>query len=163
MVGKIITGETIRLSGIIKTETSDEKDKKTQAIFVPYILVNSILQKTKNNSLDYDFNVIEEMKGNENIFYSLIKSFCPTIYGHDMVKAGLLLGLVGGSAKSLADESTFRESSHILLLGDPGIGKSQLLKFVAELLPHSIYVNATATSTSGLTVTVNRDNNEQSL
>ena len=64
MVGKIITGETIKLSGVIKTETSDEKDKKTQAIFVPYILVNSILQKTKNNSLDYDFNVIEEMKGN---------------------------------------------------------------------------------------------------
>lgn len=63
----------------------------------------------------------------------------------------------------MADESTFRESSHILLLGDPGIGKSQLLKFAAEILPHSIYVNATASSTSGLTVTVNRDNNEQSL
>jgi len=44
-------------------------------------------------------------------------------------------------------------------LGDPGLGKSQLLKYAVEILPHSIYVSATATTTSGLTVTVNRDNN----
>lgn len=47
----------------------------------------------------------------------------------------------------------------MLLLGDPGLGKSQLLKYAVEILPHSIYVNATATSTSGLTVTVNKDSN----
>ena len=81
MIGKIITGETIKLSGIIRTE-SDEKDKKLQGIFVPYILVNSILQKTKNSAAEYDQNLIKEMRSNPNIFYSLIKSFCPTIYGH---------------------------------------------------------------------------------
>jgi DNA helicase MCM8 len=102
MVGKIITGETIKLSGIIKTE-SDEKDKKIQGIFVPYILVNSIVQKTKNNPSDYDQNIIKEMKSNPNIFYALVKSFCPTIYGHEIVKAGLILGMAGGSAKNLVD------------------------------------------------------------
>ena len=69
------------------------------------------------------------MRSNPNIFFTLLKSFCPTIYGHELVKAGLLVGLIGGSARDLSDESTFRETSHILLLGDPGIGKSQLLKF----------------------------------
>jgi DNA replicative helicase MCM subunit Mcm2 (Cdc46/Mcm family) len=49
------------------------------------------------------------------------------------------------------------------LLGDPGIGKSQLLKFAVDSLQHSIYVNATAVTSSGLTVTINKDNNEQSL
>lgn len=44
-VGKIITGETIIVSGVIKTESSDEKDKKTQGIFTPYLKVNSIKQK----------------------------------------------------------------------------------------------------------------------
>lgn len=43
------------------------------------------------------------MKNNPNIFYSLIKSFCPTIYGHEIVKAGLLLAIVGGSSKNLSD------------------------------------------------------------
>jgi len=81
MVGKVITGETIKLSGIIKTETSDEKDKKTQGIFIPYILVNSITQKTNGNN-SIDSGLLNEMKSNPNLFYSLIKSFCPTIYGH---------------------------------------------------------------------------------
>ncbi len=66
------------------------------------------MQKTKNNASDYDLNLIKDMKQNPNIFYSLIKSFCQTIYGHEIVKAGLLLGIVGGSGKSLSDESTFR-------------------------------------------------------
>ena len=48
-------------------------------------------------------------------------------------------------------------------MGDPGLGKSQLMKFAVEILPHSIYVSATGMTTSGLTVTVNRDQNEQSL
>ena len=99
---------------------------------------------------------INEMKGDPNIFYSLIKSFCPTIFGQEMVKVGILLGMIGGSSKNLLRESTFRETSHILLLGDPGLGKSQLLKFAVELLSHSVYVNATAATTSGLTVTLNK-------
>jgi DNA replicative helicase MCM subunit Mcm2 (Cdc46/Mcm family) len=70
--------------------------------------VNSIVQKTKNNASDYDLNTIKDMQSNPNIFYSLIKSFCPTIYGHEIVKAGLILGITGGSGKNLADESTFR-------------------------------------------------------
>ena len=42
------------------------------------------------------------MKKDKNIFYSLIKSFCPTIFGHELVKAGLLLGIVGGSGKNIS-------------------------------------------------------------
>jgi len=53
-----------------------------QGIFVPYILVNSVVQKTKTSAAEYDLSVIKEMRSNPNIFYSLIKSFCPTIYGH---------------------------------------------------------------------------------
>ena len=49
------------------------------------------------------------------------------------------------------------------MLGDPGIGKSQLLKFAADILPHSVYVSATSISNTGLTVTVNREGNDQSL
>lgn len=102
---------------------------------------------------------INEMKSDPNIFYSLIKSFCPTIFGQELVKLGILLGMIGGSSKNLMRQSTFRQTSHILLLGDPGLGKSQLLKFAVDLLPHSIYVNATAATSSGLTVTLNKENN----
>lgn len=82
MVGKIITGETVKVSGIIKTETQDEKDKKTQGIFIPYVLVNNIVQKNNKNATNHDYDLINDMKDNPNIFYSLLKSYCPTIYGH---------------------------------------------------------------------------------
>mgnify|MGYP000952698505 FL=1 len=96
------------------------------------------------------------MRKDKSIFFSLIKSFCPTIFGHELVKAGLLLGIVGGSSKNISQETSFRETSHILLLGDPGIGKSQLLKFAVQILPHSVYVSATSMSQTGMTVTVNK-------
>jgi len=48
-------------------------------------------------------NLINEMKNNPNIFISLVKSFCPTIYGHEIVKVGLLLGIIGGSNKNISD------------------------------------------------------------
>ena len=137
--------------------------KKTQGIFTPYLKVNSIKQKKGESVVEDDMRLVEKMRKDKHIFYSLIKSFCPTIFGHELVKAGLLLGLVGGSSKNIAQESCFRETSHILLLGDPGIGKSQLLKFAVQILPHSVYVSATSMSHSGLTVTINKENNEQSL
>ena len=126
-----MTGETVKISGIIRTEQMNDKISKFQGIFTPYMMVNSLKFKKNNEFIENDMKVIEEMKKDKKIFYSLIKSFCPTIYGHELVKAGLLLGLVGGSMKNTNHESCFRETSHILLLGDPGIGKSQLLKYAS--------------------------------
>lgn len=65
----------------------------------------------------------------------LIQSFCPTIYGHELVKLGLLLGLFGGSSAALSanpygsfaeqEEKSFkvRSNIHVLIVGDPGLGK----------------------------------------
>lgn len=125
--------------------------------------VNSLKQRKGVEVIEEGIQIVEQMKEDKNIFYSLIKSFCPTIFGHELVKAGLLLGIVGGSAKNISQETSFRETSHILLLGDPGIGKSQLLKYAVQILPHSVYVSATSMSQAGLTVTVNKENNEQAL
>ena len=82
-MNKVITGETIKLTGLIKTEASEfEKDKKTQGIFVPFVVANSVTQKTNVHNSEYNMELIEEMKNNPNVFYSLVKSFCPTIYGN---------------------------------------------------------------------------------
>lgn len=100
-VGKVMTGETIIVSGIIKTETAKQKVSKYTGIYTPYMMVNSIKFKKNNEIVQNDKKVIDEMRKDRRIFYSLIKSFCPTIYGHELVKAGLLLGLVGGSSKNM--------------------------------------------------------------
>ena len=92
----------MRVSGVVRTETS-EKDKKTQGIYMPFLIVNSIVQQTSSSQDRDEETLVREMRSNPNIFFSLLKSFCPTIYGHELVKAGLLLGTIGGSAKNLSD------------------------------------------------------------
>ena len=119
------------MSGILKTEIGDSKSVRNQGIFSAYMVVNSITHQKKKNT--YDAKKMKEMAKNPNIFYSFIKSFCPMIFGHELVKAGLLLAGVGGSLKNLQHDTDFREKSHVLLLGDPGIGKSQLLRFCNEV------------------------------
>jgi DNA helicase MCM8 len=118
--------------------------------------VNSLKQRRGLEIIEDDMAIVERMRNDKQIFYSLIRSFCPTIFGQELVKAGLLLGIVGGSSKAISQDTSFRETSHILLLGDPGIGKSQLLKFAVQALPHSVYVSAASMSQAGLTVAVNR-------
>lgn len=77
--------------------------------------------------------IIEKLAHMNNLFPLLVKSFCPTIYGHELVKAGLILAIVGGS--NLNDDgrnannrnkyrSSMRPDCHVLLIGDPGQGKS---------------------------------------
>lgn len=73
--------------------------------------------------------------------------------------AGLLLALFGGCQKYTADKNkmTVRGDPHVLLVGDPGLGKSQLLRSVSNVAPRGIYVCGNTTSSSGLTVTLVRE------
>ena len=84
------------------------------------------------------------------------------------MKAGLLLAIVGGAADPIEKkpksekflskkEPSFRKDCHVLLIGDPGLGKSQLLKYVANIAPRSVYVCGKSSSTVGLTVAVQKD------
>lgn len=65
-------------------------------------------------------------------------SLCPNIYGHEIVKAGLILSLFGGNTK----RAQLRDDIHILLVGDPGLGKSQMLQACARISTKGIYEKA---------------------
>lgn len=60
----------------------------------------------------------------------LLHALCPSIYGHELVKAGLLLSLLGGIRKNIGvnGKVPVRGDIHVLVVGDPGLGKSQLLQ-----------------------------------
>ncbi|MBW2965420.1 minichromosome maintenance protein MCM, partial [Candidatus Woesearchaeota archaeon] len=100
---------------------------------------------------------IKELSKDPKILDKLVSSMAPSIYGHDKVKEAIILQLMGGVKKVRSDGAVTRGDMHILLVGDPGAGKSQLLKRAQLIAPKSRYVSGKGASGAGLTAAVVRD------
>ena len=132
-----------------------------QEEFKNYIYVNHIEpleQEFEELHLsEEDEEKIIELSQDPHIYDKIIKSTAPSIRGYREVKEAIALQLFGGAAKQLEDETKLRGDIHILIVGDPGIGKSQILKYVSRLAPRSIYTSGKGTSGAGLTAAAVRD------
>jgi len=100
---------------------------------------------------------IIELSQDPEIRSRLINSTAPSIYGYDLVKEALLYQLVGGVRKVRSDKVVSRGDMHVLLVGDPGSGKSVMLKRISLIAPKGRYVAGTGVSGAGLTASVVRD------
>ena len=100
---------------------------------------------------------IHDFAKDPKVYDILTESIAPSIYGHEKVKEALVLQLFGGVHKTQADGVAGRGDIHILLVGDPGAGKSQLLKRIQVVAPKSRYVSGKGASGVGLTAAVVKD------
>lgn len=98
-----------------------------------------------------------QMSKDPVIYEKLIDSIAPTVYGHERIKEALVLQLFGGCKKKQSDGVQRRGDIHILLVGDPGSGKSQLLKRMSLVAPKSRFVSGKGASGAGLTAAVVKD------
>ncbi|KAG0436281.1 DNA helicase MCM8 [Dictyocoela muelleri] len=103
-----------------------------------------------------DLKQFIEISKNPNLLPSLIHSLFPNIYGNEHVLCGIILSLFGGS-KKFTGESFIRPEIHILLIGDPGLGKSKMLLSAYSAIEKSTYVCGNLTTTAGLTVSLSHD------
>lgn len=92
-----------------------------------------------------------------NIYERISKSIAPSIFGAEDMKKAIACLLFGGSRKRMPDGLCRRGDINILMLGDPGTAKSQLLKFVERVAPVGIYTSGKGSSAAGLTASVIRD------
>src|SRR5919198_4621291 len=90
-------------------------------------------------------------------YEKLIASFAPHIYGHEVIKEAILLLIVGSVTKRLDDGSNRRGDINVLLVGDPGTAKSEMLKFTAKIAPRGLYTSGRGSTAAGLTAAVIRD------
>lgn len=104
-----------------------------------------------------ELKVITEIAEDPRGYDKLVDSIAPSIYGHEQIKEALLLQLMGGVRKLRSDGVATRGDIHILLIGDPGSGKSQLLKRMSVVAPKGRYVSGKGATGAGLTAAVVRD------
>ncbi len=90
------------------------------------------------------------------IHRKILRSIAPSIYGYEHIKEAIMYLLFGGVAKHFPD-ITIRGDMNVLLVGDPGTAKSQLLQYVAKLAPRGLYTSGRGTTAAGLTAAVLRE------
>jgi replicative DNA helicase Mcm len=100
---------------------------------------------------------ILEMAKDPWIHRKLLSSLAPSIYGYENIKEAILYLLFGAVAKTLPDGVTIRGDMNVLLIGDPGTAKSQLLQYVARVAPRGLYTSGRGSTAAGLTAAVVRE------
>ncbi len=90
----------------------------------------------------------------------IIESIAPHIYERYSEKLGLLLALIGGVPKLTEDNPRIRGQIHMLMIGEPGTGKSQLLQFAQKISMRSVNTTGIGTTAAGLTVAAFKDGND---
>ncbi|KAJ6539697.1 MCM2/3/5 family-domain-containing protein [Mycena capillaripes] len=104
-----------------------------------------------------EFDELKTMIDGDHIYDRLVSSIAPTVYGHEIVKKGLLLQLMGGVHKQTPEGMHLRGDINICIVGDPSTSKSQFLKYVCSFLPRAVYTSGKASSAAGLTAAVVKD------
>ncbi|THH29676.1 hypothetical protein EUX98_g4528 [Antrodiella citrinella] len=104
-----------------------------------------------------EFEELRQMIESDHIYSRLVESIAPTVYGHDIVKKGLLLQLMGGVHKQTPEGMHLRGDLNICIVGDPSTSKSQFLKYICSFLPRAVYTSGKASSAAGLTAAVVKD------
>jgi len=169
MVDCCIPGDVIHVTGIVRAMKTDIGGRdKNRSVFILYIEANNVEKEMSSkdshtgegscrsfSKKDHLFirEVCTQLDRNGELFRTLVHSLAPSISGHNIVKAGLLLALMGGTKRTQHGMSV-RSDIHVVMVGDPGMGKSQLLKSVINVAPRGVYVCGNSATGGGLTATV---------
>jgi len=153
--GVVFPGNRVTLNGIIRPVQKGERDDSL--VFETFLEIHSVdwgedVEYDEINITEEDEKEIEEMSEDPKLFDKLIHSVSPTIFGLETEKEAIVLQLFGGTHKEMDDGTTIRGDIHILLVGDPGVAKSQLLRYMSNLAPRGIYASGKSASAAGLCV-----------
>lgn len=159
LVDRVKPGSRIRVSGVYRasqsTKTQGERALDT------FLEVNHLEVMDKEiEAVEFtqdDLDEIRRMASDPWLKQKLIDSLSAGIYGLRDVKEAILLALFGAPSVLLPDGTKVRGDSHILIIGDPGTGKSQLLQSISKLVPRGVYTSGKGSSGVGLTAAVVRD------
>ena len=171
LTNRVNPGTRVTIEGIYSIYNSKKRSGAAGqsgsgvAIRTPYIKVLGIQTDVEASSIWNSMTMFSEEEEEEflqlsrrpDIYELLANSIAPSIFGNQDIKKAIVCLLMGGSKKLLPDGMRLRGDINVLLLGDPGTAKSQLLKFVEKVSPIAVYTSGKGSSAAGLTASVQRD------
>jgi len=160
LAGKVFPGDRIIVTGLLRVAQRQYQNAKSTT-FDLFLDANSIEIEDKEFQ-DIEISQEDETKilklaENVAVNEAVVRSIAPSIFGYESVKEAIALQLFSGVPKLLPDGSHIRGDIHILLVGDPGIAKSQILRYVVQLAPRGIYTSGKSSTSAGLTATAIKD------
>jgi len=160
LAGLVSPGDRVVINGILRSMQRIVRGEKS-TVFDIFLECNSIeIQEKEFEEVEIDERAEDEIKKLSHdpmIYRKITHSIAPTIYGSEDVKEAIALQLFGGIVKEMPDGTHLRGDIHVLLIGDPGIAKSQLLRYVVKLSPRAIYTSGQSSTSAGLTATAVKD------
>jgi replicative DNA helicase Mcm len=154
-------GDLVKVNGVLQTAPDFSRRGGRLATFKVFIEANGVeITEKEYEQLEIsedDEKKIRELAEDQYVHERIFASIAPSIQGHERIKESIALLLFGGVAKTLPDGTRLRGKSNILMIGDPGTGKSQILKFVSGLASRGLYTSGKGTTAAGLTAAVMHD------
>ncbi|GAA5990009.1 hypothetical protein JCM11641_000583 [Rhodosporidiobolus odoratus] len=165
LTGMVVPGTRVVATGIYSTFQSGKSRRDTPvALRTPYLRVLGLEVDREGagglggrNFTAEEEEEFEKMAKQPDIYEKFARSIAPSIFGNEDIKKSIACLLFGGSKKVLPDGMRLRGDINVLMLGDPGTAKSQLLKFVEKVSPIAVYTSGKGSSAAGLTASVQRD------
>src|SRR3989441_5789414 len=155
LAGKITPGMRVILNGILRSSQKGRPGQKS-TLFDIMLDVNSIeFEQVEVEEIDVtpeDIKKIEAEAADPDIYRKMIAGIAPSLYRLTTEKEALAMQLFSGGPKEMPDGRRIRGDIHLLLVGDPGTGKSELLSYMSRLSPRGIYATGKAASAAGLCI-----------
>ncbi|XP_020699790.2 probable DNA helicase MCM9 isoform X2 [Dendrobium catenatum] len=168
LVDVVKAGDDVIITGVLSAKwSSDLKDVRCD--LDPLVIANHV---RRTNELKSEIEIPDDVIKKFEQFWSdfkdtplrgrnaILQGICPQVFGLFTVKLAVALTLIGGVQHVDASGTKIRGESHLLLVGDPGTGKSQFLKFAAKLCNRSVITTGFGSTSAGLTVTAVKDGGE---
>ncbi|KAI5181527.1 DNA replication licensing factor MCM2 [Nematocida sp. AWRm80] len=159
LIDSVRPGDEIELVGIYKNNYT--LSRSSTPTFYTSIEALSLVKRGDDSQLynitAEDEKEIKRLSKQENILSLIINSIAPSIHGEYQAKRGIALALFGGVHKHSSNMHRVRGDINVLLLGDPGMGKSQLLKYTQNISHKAVFATGQGASAVGLTAMVRKD------
>ncbi|MGB0173419.1 MAG: hypothetical protein ACPF9S_00145, partial [Candidatus Poseidoniaceae archaeon] len=160
LTGKVNPGDRVKANGVLFIR-SQRKFGKDTPVFDIFMRVQSL--ERQNLALeeivvsDEEEAEIRAFAADQDVYKRISESIAPSIFGMEKIKETLMLQLFGGVARLNPDGTRNRGDIHILLMGDPGVAKSQLLAYMGNISPRGRFTSGMSASAAGLTAAAVQD------